>query len=215
MRKPAPSRSNDRNHGQASRWRRTAKSGRTGQAGDHHLFRARPLPALRVPAHVDGRHRARGKGTLYLYFKSKDELFEAICKSLAAQVTESLEEADALDLPLEEKLNALMEAKFGFAYSWVLSSPHAAELIDSSSRLPSAPFEKVTAQFHDAVFELVRKGIESGELDPALVGLSDRDASEALIAAACGAEKAPNEETFRNQLAAIIKLTLRGLRAKT
>ncbi|MEQ9196417.1 MAG: helix-turn-helix domain-containing protein [Parvibaculum sp.] len=160
------------------------------------------------------RAAAVAKGTLYLYFKSKDELFEAICTSLAAHVTESLEEADALDLPLEKKLNALMEAKFGFAYSWVLSSPHAAELIDSSSRLPSAPFEKVTAQFHDAVFELVRKGVESGELDPALVGLGVRDASEALIAAACGAEKAPNEETFRNQLAAIIKLTLRGLRAK-
>ncbi|MEQ8326709.1 MAG: helix-turn-helix domain-containing protein [Parvibaculum sp.] len=160
------------------------------------------------------RAAAVAKGTLYLYFKSKDELFEAICTSLAAHVTESLEEADALDLPLEKKLNALMEAKFGFAYSWVLSSPHAAELIDSSSRLPSAPFEKVTAQFHDAVFELVRKGVESGELDPALVGLGVRDASEALIAAACGAEKAPNEETFRKQLAAIIKLTLRGLRAK-
>jgi len=161
------------------------------------------------------RAAAVAKGTLYLYFKSKDELFEAICISLAEHVTESLNEADALDLPLEEKLNALMEAKFGFAYSWVLSSPHAAELIDSSSRLPSAPFEKVTAQFHDAVFRLVRTGIESGELDPALVGLSDRDASEALIAAACGAEMAPNEETFRSQLAAIIKLTLRGLRAKS
>ncbi len=159
------------------------------------------------------RAAAVAKGTLYLYFKSKDELFEAICKSLAEQVGESLEEADALDLPLEEKLNALMEAKFGFVYSWVLSSPHAAELIDSSSRLPSAPFEEVTALFHDAVLRLVRQGVRSGELDPKRLGLTEKDASEALIAAACGAEKAPDEETFRKQLAAIIKLTLRGLRA--
>lgn len=160
------------------------------------------------------RAAAVAKGTLYLYFRSKDELFEAICTSLAKQVTESLDEADALDLPLEPKLTALMEAKFGFAYRWVLSSPHAAELIDSSSRLPSAPFEKVTAQFHDAILRLVREGVRSGELDPKLVGLSEKDASEALIAAAIGAEKAPDEETFKAQLAAIIRLTLRGLRAK-
>ena len=36
---------------------------------------------------------------------------------------------------------------------------------------------------------------------------------DALIAAAYGAEKAPDEATFKTQLAAIVRLTLRGLRA--
>ncbi len=159
------------------------------------------------------RAAAVAKGTLYLYFKSKDELFEAICRTLAERVAEGVAEADALDLPLERKLAALMEAKLGFVYRWILSSPHAAELVDSGSRLKENVFGDVHDQFQDAVLRLVREGTQRGELDPKASGLTQEAAADALIAAACGAEKAPDEETFRRQLAAIIKLTLRGLRA--
>ncbi|MBX3505231.1 MAG: TetR/AcrR family transcriptional regulator [Parvibaculum sp.] len=152
------------------------------------------------------------KGTLYLYFESKDQLFDAICRSLADGVAQGLAEADALKLPLEEKLLALMDAKFGFVYSLILSSPHASELIESSHQLPSAPFEEVTAAFHDAILRLVRQGVRSGELDPKRAGLTEKEAAETLIAAAVGAEKAPDEATFRKQLRAIVRLTLRGLR---
>lgn len=159
------------------------------------------------------RAAAVAKGTLYLYFKSKDELFEAICRSLAEQVGEGVAKAEALDLPLEPKLTALMEAKLGFVYRWILSSPHAAELVDSGSRLSEDVFDEVHDRFFSAVRRLVREGVASGELDTMAVGLSAEDAADALIAAACGAEKAPDEETFRVQLAAIIRMTLRGLRA--
>lgn len=152
------------------------------------------------------------KGTLYLYFESKDQLFEAICSSLAEQVSENLTRVDARDLPLEEKLLALMEAKFGFVYSLILSSPHAAELIESSHQLESAPFENVTAEFHDAILRLVRRGVRNGELDPKQAGLTEKEAAETLISAVIGAEKAPDEESFRKQLKATVKLTLRGLR---
>ncbi|ABS62235.1 transcriptional regulator, TetR family [Parvibaculum lavamentivorans DS-1] len=159
------------------------------------------------------RAAAVAKGTLYLYFKSKDELFEAICRTLAEQVAEGVTAAEALDLPLERKLAALMEAKLGFVYRWILSSPHAAELVDSGSRLKENVFGDVHVQFQNAVLQLVREGTQRGELDPKASGLTQEAAAETLIAAACGAEKAPDEETFRRQLAAIIKLTLRGLRA--
>ncbi|MFN4353306.1 TetR/AcrR family transcriptional regulator [Parvibaculum sp.] len=152
------------------------------------------------------------KGTLYLYFESKDRLFDAICRSLAEQVSENLAEVEARGLPLEEKLLALMEAKFGFVYSLILSSPHAAELIESSHQLPSAPFEDVTAEFHDAILKLVRRGVKSGELDPKKAGLTEKEAAETLISAVAGAEKAPDEESFRKQLKATVRLTLRGLR---
>ncbi|MEX0839234.1 MAG: helix-turn-helix domain-containing protein [Parvibaculum sp.] len=159
------------------------------------------------------RAAAVAKGTLYLYFKSKDELFEAICQSLAAQIAEGVTAAEALDLPLEPKLMALMEAKFGFAYRWVLSSPHAAELMESSSRLSNDYFEPVTQQFRNAVLKLVREGTACGALNPKAVGLSQDGAVDVLIAAAYGAEKSPDEATFKTRLAAIVRLTLRGLRA--
>lgn len=159
------------------------------------------------------RAAAVAKGTLYLYFKSKDELFEAICRSLADQISEGVTAAEALDLPLEPKLAALMEAKFGFAYRWVLSSPHAAELMESSSRLRADYFEPVTQQFRNAILKLVREGTAQGALNPKAVGLTQEAATDALIAAAYGAEKAPDEATFKARLAAIVRMTLRGLRA--
>jgi AcrR family transcriptional regulator len=159
------------------------------------------------------RAAAVAKGTLYLYFKSKDELFEAICQSLAAHIAEGVTAVETLDLPLETKLAALMEAKFGFAYRWVLSSPHAAELMESSSRLSNDYFEPVTQQFRGAVLKLVREGTARGDLDPQAVGLSQEAATDALIAACYGAEKSPDEATFKKRLAAIVRLTLRGLRA--
>ena len=158
------------------------------------------------------RAAAVAKGTLYLYFKSKDELFEAICRSLAEQVGEGVTRAEALDLPLEPKLTALMEAKLGFVYRWILSSPHAAELVDSGSRLSEDVFGEVYDQFYNVVRRLVRDGVASGELDPKAVGLTEEATVDALIAAAYGAEKAPDEKTFHTRLTAIIKLTLRGLR---
>lgn len=159
------------------------------------------------------RAAAVAKGTLYLYFSSKDELFEAICRSLAEQIAEGVSAAEALDLPLEPKLTALMEAKFGFAYRWVLSSPHAAELMESSSRLKTDHFEPVTQQFRNAVLKLIREGTARGELNPKAAGLAPEAAMDALIAAAYGAEKSPDEATFKARLAAIMRMTLRGLRA--
>ena len=67
-------------------------------------------------------------------------------------------------------------------------------------------------QFYNAVRRLVRDGVASGELDPKAVGLTEEATVDALIAAAYGAEKAPDEKTFHARLTAIIKLTLRGLR---
>tara|TARA_R110002110_G_scaffold86743_7_gene226338 strand:- start:1068 stop:1736 length:669 start_codon:yes stop_codon:yes gene_type:complete len=172
----------------------------------HHGYRRTSMEDI-------ARAAAVAKGTLYLYFKSKDELFEAISRTLAEQVGEGVTRAAALDLPLEPKLAALMEAKLGFVYRWILSSPHAAELVDSGARFTGDVFSEVHDQFRNAVLRLVQEGAQRGELDPKAVGLTHEEAADALIAAAYGAEKAPDEAAFRSQLTTIIKLTLRGLRA--
>lgn len=153
------------------------------------------------------------KGTLYIYFKSKDELFEALARQLARNVEASLNAVIDRELEPEEKISALLEAKLGFAYCWVLSSPHAAEILESSARIKEGVFEPVDRLFRSAVAQAIREGTRRGLFDPKAAGLTLEGAADTLIAAAYGAEKAAGSESqFRDRLARIVRLGLRGLR---
>jgi AcrR family transcriptional regulator len=155
------------------------------------------------------------KGTLYIYFKSKDELFEALARRLSAQVEQDLKAALARDLPLEDKVLELLDAKLGFVYRWVLSSPHAAELTDPTSRLPDDVFGPVDRALRQSLADLFKDGVIRGEIDLAAAGLTPDSAVDTLLAAAHGAEfGAQGEDDFHDRLTRIGRLTLRGLRAR-
>lgn len=153
------------------------------------------------------------KGTLYLYFRSKEELFAAIAHSLATQIQQHIDEAMARDLPLQDKLIGVLDAKLGFIYRWVLSSPHAAELTASHSDLSRHAFDSVDVNYRLAVSQLLLEGVESGELSLEAAGLDLDQATDLLTAAAYGAEKAPDDNQFRQRLSGIAGLILRGMRA--
>ena len=159
--------------------------------------------------------RAAGvaKGTLYLYFTSKEDLFEAIARMLAARMLEAIQEAARHDLPLEELLLGVLDAKLGTVWRSIYSSPHAAELMDPKHQLPDDVFTEVDTAFGTIMRELIQKGVKSGELDPKAAGFTAESAAETLVRAAYGAEKSPNEADFHRMLANIVHMTLRGLRA--
>jgi AcrR family transcriptional regulator len=153
------------------------------------------------------------KGTLYIYFKSKDELFEALARLLATRVQADLDAAAARQLPLQAKVLALLDAKLGFLYRWVLSSPHAAELLEPQANLPGDIFEPVDRSFRSMLSKALREGVKRGEIDPRAAGLTLDAALETLLAAAYGAEHGGGSEAdFRDRLARIVGLTLRGLK---
>lgn len=155
------------------------------------------------------------KGTLYIYFKSKDELFEALARRLAAQIDSDTKAVLARDLPFEEKVLAVIDAKLGFVYRWVLSSPHAAELTDPTSRLPDDVFGPVDRDFRAAFARLFKEAAKLGEIDLKGAGLTPETAVDTLIAAAHGAEKgAVDEADFHERLNRIGRLSLRGLRVR-
>ena len=159
--------------------------------------------------------RAAGvaKGTLYLYFTSKEELFEAIARMLAAQMLADITKAAERDLPLEELILGVVDAKLGAVWRWIYSSPHAAELLDPQHQLPDDVFAEVDAAFRSIMARLLQKGVKSGELDLKAAGFTAETASETLVRAAYGAEKSPDEAEFRKTLINIVHLGLRGLRA--
>lgn len=159
--------------------------------------------------------RAAGvaKGTLYLYFTSKEELFEAIARSLATHMLADITAAAERDLPLEELLFGVLDAKLGAVWRWIYSSPHAAELLDPQHQLPDDVFAEVDEAFRSIMARLIQKGVKSGELDLKAAGFTAESASQTLVRAAYGAEKSPDEAEFRKMLANIVHLSLRGLRA--
>jgi AcrR family transcriptional regulator len=153
------------------------------------------------------------KGTLYLYFKSKDELFEALARLLAARVQADLDAAAKRELPLHAKVLALLDAKLGFFYRWVLSSPHAAELLAPTAALPEDVFAPVDRAFRTMLSKALKEGVKAGEIDPKAAGLTLDAAMETLLAAAYGAEHGGGSEAdFRDRLARIVGLSLRGLK---
>lgn len=54
------------------------------------------------------------KGTIYLYFRDRDELVEKTFDSAMQTLMARVDAALALDVPFEEKLRAIMSAKFSF-----------------------------------------------------------------------------------------------------
>lgn len=153
------------------------------------------------------------KGTLYIYFKSKDELFEALARQLADRVDRDFRAVVARDLDLEAKVLAMLDAKLGFLYRWVLSSPHAAELTDPTNRLPEDVFGPVDRDFRAALAKILKEGARLGEIDLKGARITAEVTVDTLIAAAHGAEKgAKNEADFHDRLSRIVRLFLRGLR---
>ncbi|MDO8421939.1 MAG: helix-turn-helix domain-containing protein [Parvibaculum sp.] len=154
------------------------------------------------------------KGTLYIYFKSKDELFEALARRLAEQVGLNVREVLARDLPFEDKVLAVLDAKIGFAFRLVLSSPHAAELTAPTSQLPDDVFGPVDQELRASLAGLFRDAVKRGDVDLKAAGLTPEGAVDTLLAAAHGAEfGAKSEDDFHDRLTRIGRLTLRGLRA--
>lgn len=59
-------------------------------------------------------HAGLGKGTVYLYFKSKDEIFSVLASGFAAEFEQALDEALEVPATPSEKLRAFITTRVGF-----------------------------------------------------------------------------------------------------
>ena len=75
------------------------------------------------------------KGTIYLSFASKEEVFQALSRSLSQQMLAGAEAARRRPGTTADKLAAMNAAWFGTYAETIRRSPHAAELLDAKHRL--------------------------------------------------------------------------------
>jgi AcrR family transcriptional regulator len=126
------------------------------------------------------------KGTLYSYFKNKDELFLAVCARMARIEQRAVEQAlSKPDVPLDARLADAIVAKHRTIFTLVRGSTHAAELFSYTHNMAGDIFAALDAtilkMLQDAMAEDPVLGAQAQRLARALyfgsADLADRSAT--------------------------------------
>jgi TetR/AcrR family transcriptional regulator, regulator of autoinduction and epiphytic fitness len=152
------------------------------------------------------------KGTVYLSFKSKEEIFRALCESLIERMESAVKLAREASGPIDDRLVAILEAKFGLLFETVYRSAHAAELMDSKNRLSADLFAQSGRRYMKVLREVIEDATRAGELAPSRMELDADDLAHMLVAAAHGVENnATTPARYHRRLREIVRVIVAGL----
>jgi AcrR family transcriptional regulator len=143
------------------------------------------------------------KGTLYLYFDSKDALFAAVAEQLCAEVLRNAEAAIASSSSSTSRIVGCLDAYIGSMHRLTAQSPHIAELTESKEALAAAIYGAFSRKMRDLLRKVLRdSGIERG------------DAVDMFFAAAIGTLKTGDSaaKPYRARLTALTEILVAGLR---
>jgi AcrR family transcriptional regulator len=93
------------------------------------------------------------KGTIYLYFDSKEELFAALAAKLCEASLAGVAAALAEPGPFARRLAGALDAKIGHFHRLLAGSAHAAELLDESASIAATHLDQLDQAFRAAVEE--------------------------------------------------------------
>jgi AcrR family transcriptional regulator len=144
------------------------------------------------------------KGTLYLYFDSKDALFAAIAERLCVEMLRNAEEAIGSSSSITSRLVGCLDAYIGSSHRLTAQSPHIAELTESKEAVAAKIFSAYSRKWRDLLRNVLREG-----------GIERGDAVEMLVAAAVGTAQTgdPAIKPYRARLTALIDVLVVGLRS--
>lgn len=168
-------------------------------------FRRASVDAIAAAAQV-------AKPTLYAYFPDKDALFLAVVDSVLERILATARDAAAREGAIATRLTAVLVAKFTFLFDLVDRSPHAAELLGSSSRLGAERVEEADRKYAAIVRQVVEQA-DGDELALAAAGVSARKLTEALLR--CGHGAAYHSEDaaeHAKHLGELVELVIAGVR---
>lgn len=108
-----------------------------------------------------------GKGTLYIYFKNKDDLYLSVLFNGFSRLIDQLrQKVDQREHTPLENLTSVIEEIVGFAYQ----SPHLYELMRNvawSKVTGNAHWQVKRTELRELIESIIRQGIDSGDfVDP-------------------------------------------------
>jgi AcrR family transcriptional regulator len=102
-------------------------------------------------------------GTLYLYFKDKDDLVIACAEDFVARHRRQAEEITASKAPAEDKLRRYVLTRFRATEETRTSSRHAAELAREVLRVKPDRLRDEGMMMWEYIVRILKLGIEAGE----------------------------------------------------
>jgi AcrR family transcriptional regulator len=155
------------------------------------------------------------KGTVYLSFASKEEVFQALARRLSQQMLAGAEAARRRPGTTADKLAAMHAAWFGTYAETITHSPHAAELLDAKHRLSADLAAEGGSRYHQLVRDVLAEADATGELDLERADLTADTAADLLIAAARGLEPSQDKPAaYRRSLSTLARVMIAGLSSK-
>ena len=155
------------------------------------------------------------KGTIYLSFTSKEEVFQALSERLSQRMLAGAEAASRRPGTTADKLAAMHAAWFGTYADTISRSPHAAELLDAKHRLSADLVANAASRYKRLVRDVLTDAAVAGELDLEPAGLTADTAAELLMASARGLESsAASPAAYRRYLDALVRVMVAGLSSR-
>jgi AcrR family transcriptional regulator len=142
------------------------------------------------------------KGTVYLSFKSKAELFAAIADRLCANTRADAQRIILDATPLVERLVGILDCYIGATHRLVAQSPHIAELTASKEALSAAAFDTLERHIRSLLGALLREE-----------GIAHDGAVDMFLAAGKGTLETGDvaEQPYRARLTAMVNTLVAGL----
>ena len=100
-------------------------------------------------------------GTLYLYFKNKNEILIAVAEADVQEHLTDIERILRSSMSASEKLKSYLVSRFRSVQAHRLSGSHAAELARAVIRLKPQLYEEQSTVFRNNVLELLQEGSQS------------------------------------------------------
>lgn len=97
-----------------------------------------------------------GKGTLYLYFDSKEELLKAIVKELISYIDNKATEIEQMDISFNEKIMLFIKEMVKFKNEQKM----VAKLVYEAEEVGSIVVKKYIKQIEDYIIEIIKSKID-------------------------------------------------------
>jgi len=106
------------------------------------------------------------KGSVYLEFRGKDELFRAVAERVIGELLAAADAAAAKGGALEERVTEILCAKFWRLYDLVHARPHARELVETKDAVAADLFRAADDRFARILDRTLVEAAERDEWRP-------------------------------------------------